>query len=91
MSRALAVLLILGLGGPVLACINDNESPSHEREFRSQYLLVDQPPSASRSGPINHDALSIAGVVLLMAAFADAAFRRTGTSRPCPNESDDWS
>jgi hypothetical protein len=45
MKRRLAGLILLGCHGSALACLNDNELPSHEREFRSQYLV----PVASRS------------------------------------------
>jgi hypothetical protein len=37
----------LALSGPALACINDTELISHEREFRSQYRDSQyQPPDA---------------------------------------------
>jgi hypothetical protein len=37
---ALLALVLAGLAGPAAACINDDELPSHEREFRSQYSVL---------------------------------------------------
>jgi hypothetical protein len=40
MARLLAGLVVLGFAAPAAACINDEESPKHEQEFRSQYPPV---------------------------------------------------
>lgn len=37
MRRLIACLVLAGCHGSAVACLNDNELPSHEREFRSQY------------------------------------------------------
>ena len=62
----LAVVLA-GFGGPATACINDNESPSHEREFRSQYgglvHIPSQEESPRRPAPL--DLLMGGGVAML--------------------------
>ena len=41
----LASVALVGLGGEAGACINDNESSSHEREFRSQYSGIAGTPT----------------------------------------------
>ncbi len=39
MRRLLASLVMIACAQSVaFGCLNDNESPQHEREFRSQYL-----------------------------------------------------
>jgi hypothetical protein len=72
--------LVLALAaGPVAACINDIELPTHEREFRSQYRdsAAPPPPSASPepAGRPGTGVLIGAGVVLLATA---SAFTLTG-------------
>jgi hypothetical protein len=37
MRHLLSVAALLALSAPALACINDTELISHEREFKSQY------------------------------------------------------
>jgi hypothetical protein len=54
MSRLLVCLALLSFADRAVACINDNELPSHEREFRSEYLVAAAParaPSGSQSRP----------------------------------------
>src|SRR5947209_2033862 len=51
MRLLLIGLVIAGLTSPAIACINDIELPSHEREFRSQYRGPQTPPSAPSSQP----------------------------------------
>lgn len=65
-------LLILGAvltcsGATATACINDNESPTHEREFRSQYGGLVQIPSQDQSlrRPARLDLLMGGGVAML--------------------------
>ena len=42
MARIVTVLILgLGLAAPASACLNDRESPTHEREFRSDYGDLD--------------------------------------------------
>jgi hypothetical protein len=66
-------VVLVGLGSPAAACINDNESPTHEREFRSQYgklaglLTMDQFAYQYRG---RHDLLIGGGLALLAGAFA---------------------
>jgi hypothetical protein len=75
--------LIAGLGvalaaGPVAACLNDSELPSHEREFRSQYRDGYDPfaPPKSQSEVFLHTALYSSGAVLLVGAAGLALTRR---------------
>ena len=45
MRHLISLAAVLALSGPALACINDTELISHEREFRSQYRESQyQPP-----------------------------------------------
>ena len=44
----LAALFLVGTGRSARACINDRESPGHEREFRSNY----DDPGRSRTQPV---------------------------------------
>ncbi len=75
MCRRLACLTLVLLAGPVAACINDIELPTHEREFRSQYRGPASPPPAPPTGPtapLGHPLLTGAGAALLAGAVAVA-------------------
>jgi hypothetical protein len=72
----LLYVVLVGLGSPATACINDNESPIHEREFRSQYAGLVSLPTIEQSAyqhPARHNLLFGGGLVLLIGAFALAA------------------
>ena len=81
MKRLLGLVFSLGLVGlvaPATACMNDNESPTHEREFRSQYgqfagLHSTDEPASPRS--VGSNVLLGGGAVLLVGAFALVAKR----------------
>ncbi len=81
MGRVHALLTCIALGGfagPASACINDNESPTHEREFRSQYGRLASLSSAAGSVstyPLGHKLLAGGGAVLLIGASAVTATR----------------
>jgi hypothetical protein len=60
-----ACLLLAATAMPAVACINDIESPSHEREFRSRYGTGAAPPTPSAYPPTIPFLLS-AGAGLLM-------------------------
>lgn len=78
MHVLLTCIVLAGFAGPASACINDNESPTHEREFRSQYGgLASRSPAASSvpAYPVGHKLLAGSGAVLLIGAFAGAATR----------------
>lgn len=81
MARLHGMLLcavLLGLGGPAAACMNDNESTEHEREFRSQYAGFAGLPSVDRVAyrrSVDHQLLIGAGAVLLIGAFTLAVKR----------------
>lgn len=67
-------IALVGLAGPASACINDHESPTHEREFRSQYARLRPRSSGARSRtPLGNNVLAGGGVGLLIGAFALAA------------------
>ena len=75
MGRRLAqlgCLALIGFANPAAACINDVELPSHEREFRSQYLgpasLASTLPSDPNGSP-NSGLLLGVGAALLSGAF----------------------
>lgn len=77
MRRLFALLTLAVASAPTLACINDSELPSHEREFRSSYQAdrkpSEQPPSfLQQYGPGTAAAV---GGVLLVAAGVIAARR----------------
>jgi hypothetical protein len=65
MRLFVACLLLVATAMPVAACINDIESPSHEREFRSRYGSGSA-PSAPSSYPPTIPFLLSAGAGLLM-------------------------
>lgn len=75
----LACLALIGPVGPASACINDNELPAHEREFRSQYAGPASPRPVrnyGRARSAGHWLLVGSGAGLLLGAFAVATTRR---------------
>lgn len=81
-SLLLCVVLV-GLCGPAVACLNDNETSTHEREFRSQYGGLASLRSMSMDEfayrrPVSHSRLIAGGLLLLIGAFGLAA-KRTRT------------
>ena len=71
------VPVLAAIASTAVACINDEELPSHEREFRSSYAAAGSPspPSAGFDGPLGQRMLINAGVVLLSGGVAVAFFR----------------
>ena len=77
-----AAAVIINASSICQACINDNELPQHEREFRSQYLdsrLTDS------SAPQSHDhtrnvAMTWIGAGLLAVGFVFAWRRKSATT-----------
>ena len=70
MRRLLAAVALAATSAPAVACINDSELPTHEREFRSSYQADrkpgEVPPSLIREyGPAT---AAGAGVLLLVGA-----------------------
>jgi hypothetical protein len=90
MIRLLVFLAALGICCCATACINDNESPQHEREFRSQYL-VSRSPLRVPASRINERLYVTAGSALLVGAFAVALSRPKERSKPCDLDSGDFS
>jgi hypothetical protein len=77
MRLVLAGLVAALAGGPAVACINDVELPTHEREFRSQYdrpAPPPVPPAAESAAPGDPSAYGLgaglAGLILLAGAAA---------------------
>ena len=67
MRNVLTFAIALVLAGPLLACINDTELKSHDREFRSQYQDTQYQPPTAR--PASSAAPYVAGGAgILMAA-----------------------
>ena len=73
MGRLLLLLALVGLADPADACINDNELPTHEREFRSQYGTMAARPTGRPDGPIDSRLLVGAGAAMLVGAVALAS------------------
>lgn len=75
----LLCLVLVGTGGPALGCLNDEESPTHEQEFRSQYggRLAWLPSNGEFADHYRdrNDLLLGGGAALLAAAFILAARR----------------
>ena len=64
-----AVLTMVLLGSPAIACINDYELSEHEREFRSNYNQpVPPPPSPAPASEPGPPVLVASGVLMLVAA-----------------------
>jgi len=75
MRHLLSVAAALALSGPALACINDTELKSHEREFRSQYQDSQyQPPDPDQVSSTRPYYMGGAGV--LMALTGTVVFQR---------------
>ena len=70
MRHLLAFATVLALSGPALACINDTELISHEREFRSQYQ--DSHYSPPQSDAVGSSSLYVLGGVGALMALAGA-------------------
>lgn len=76
MRRVLAFLLVAGLAGPAGACINDVELPSHEREFRSSYMVASSnaPPKPTQmSGRRLRGELFVVGAAALLCGIVMAS------------------
>lgn len=83
-------LALVVLARPAPACINDNELPTHEREFRSQYGVVAERPPTRIPEPRGLRVLTASGAALLAAAaILSVTPGRRGT-KPC-DRSDAWS
>ena len=73
-------VVLVGLCSPAVACLNDNETLTHEREFRSQYgglaslrsMSVDE---FAYQHPVSHSVLIGGGSLLLIGAFGLAVKR----------------
>jgi hypothetical protein len=66
-------IVLVGLGSSATACINDSESPLHEREFRSQYAGLAGLPTVEQYAyehAVRHNLLIGGGLVMLTGAFA---------------------
>lgn len=74
----LICFLVAAVGGPATACMNDEESPIHEREFRSQYGEWAGLPSGDEIAHHyrgRHELLMGGGAALLAGAAVLAAKR----------------
>jgi hypothetical protein len=71
----ISIALVLALAAPALACINDSELISHEREFRSQYQESNyQPPQPEQVGSARP--YVVGGTGMLMTLFGAGLFMR---------------
>ncbi|APW61692.1 hypothetical protein [Paludisphaera borealis] len=76
LSSLLVCFVLVEMGGPAAACMNDNESPTHEREFRSQYGGLAWIPSGDEVAyhyRNRHNLLIAGGAALLGGGFVLAA------------------
>lgn len=76
----LLCVVLVGLSGPAMACLNDNETSTHEREFRSQYGGLASLRSVSMDEfadqhPVSHSVLIGGGSLLLIGALGLAMKR----------------
>ncbi len=77
MRRFLACFALIVLASPAVACLNDIELPSHEREFRSQYKRSTPPaPTAEPAYPSGSSLLFGGGTLLLIGAVGLAGTAR---------------
>jgi hypothetical protein len=91
MVRLLAFLGVFWLCSSAMACINDNESPQHEREFRSDYSLAEMLSAEPPTAPLDNRYLVAGGLMLLTGAFAVALSPQQTRSKPWPRASADLS
>jgi hypothetical protein len=81
MTRLLACLVVIGFAATAGVCINDEESPKHEREFRSQYQ--DEAGVASTlSGALASSPISAPLIAVGAAFLSAAAVMSLNRSRP---------
>ena len=74
MRSLLVAMALLSFAYPVFACLNDGETTTHERQFRSQYLDKPTPPSSTSPGsestnPPGFLAVAILGPALFLGAL----------------------
>lgn len=72
MRRPFAAVALALVCSPAVACINDSELPTHEREFRSGYMAdrkPSEPPEPSYKQYIPGGAAAVGGVLLLGAGI----------------------
>jgi hypothetical protein len=75
MRHFLAALILGVFAAPAFACLNDQELPSHEREFRSQYR-GSEPPTASSESTKHYLAYGLGGAMLVGAVAMTQIGRR---------------
>ena len=69
MRPLLATAMLAVAAAPAVACINDSELPTHEREFRSSYQADRKPGEPKQAMPAYLPAVAaIAGGLLLVGA-----------------------
>lgn len=67
MRTLISTALVLALSAPALACINDSELNSHEREFRSQYQESNyQPPQPEQFSSARPYILGSTGMLMTL-------------------------
>ncbi|HKA07137.1 MAG TPA: hypothetical protein VKD71_07750 [Gemmataceae bacterium] len=67
MRILISAALVLALATPALACINDSELISHEREFRSQYQESNyQPPQPEQVSSARPYILGSTGMLMTL-------------------------
>jgi hypothetical protein len=82
MIRRMVCLALLAFPLPAIACMNDDELPAHEREFRSQYVDATPVEPGPSLVPVSSRVL-IAGGLALLAGAAVVTFSR-GRTRSVP-------
>lgn len=77
MRLIVALIAVATLASPAFACINDRESPQHEREFRSKYRDPAPRPDPS-ADPAEYPAPAAPARALILAQRRDSILLGAG-------------
>ena len=78
MRHLLALTTVLALSAPAVACINDTELKTHEREFRSQYQDTQYVPPQPVIASASRDYVLGGSGMLLALVGAAVLYRQRG-------------
>ena len=79
MRLIVALIAVAGLASPAFACMNDRESPQHEREFRSKYRDAAPQPGSS-TDPDSYPAPAAPGRSPILAQNRDSVLLGSGVA-----------
>ncbi len=94
--RFVGLIVLASCSSIASACINDEEAPAHEREFRSSYLVASNrfaSKDESSGQFINEAWLYAGGAVMVIGALAFSTRRERAASgrKPCADVGRDLS